>query len=336
MNTMRLLTLISAILFVSLSFNVSAQRAIEVFNNDGDAFFIYLNGEKQNKEAQTRVTLYDLKSEWYKGKIVFQEKGIPEIEKNLMTKPGKKVTYTIKKNRKGDYKLRFFSEMEFERSAAKKETKPQKTTVSTSTAAPQKNRTTETHTVQTTTTTSPEKTNENVNISINTQMNEQGATVNVSGGETTESGTVTVTTTTEGKPRKKTNNAQMTVSSTTTTTSSSSSSSTNFTEQPVQKREATRGCMMSATAFEKAKKSIEGKTFEDSKMTMAKQITKSHCLTATQIKEVMELLEYESTRVEYAQFAYPKCQNKNEYYIVNDAFEYESSIDELNEFIDAQ
>ncbi|WP_462280646.1 DUF4476 domain-containing protein [Salinivirga cyanobacteriivorans] len=335
---MRLLTLISAILFVSFAFNVSAQRAIEVFNNDGDAFFIYLNGEKQNKEAQTRVTLYDLKSEWYKGKIVFQKNGIPEIEKNLMTKPGKKVTYTIKKNRKGAYKLRFFSEMEFERSAAKKETKPQKTTVSTSTAAPQKNRTTETHTVQTTTTTSPEKTNENVNISINTQMNEQGATVNVSGGETTESETVKVTTTTEGNPQKKSNNAQMTFSSTTTTTttSSSSSSSTNFTEQPVQKREATRGCMMSATAFEKAKKSIAGKTFEDSKMTMAKQITKSHCLTATQIKEVMELLEYESTRVEYAQFAYPKCQNKNEYYIVNDAFEYESSIDELNEFIDAQ
>lgn len=333
---MRLLTLISAILFVSFTFNVSAQRAIEVFNNDGEAFFIYLNGQKQNKEAQTRVTLYDLKSEWYKGKIVFQKKGIPEIEKNLMTKPGKKVTYTIKKNRKGAYKLRFFSEMEFERSAAKKETKPQKKTVSTSTAAPQKNQTTETHTVQTTTTASPENTNENVNISINTQMNEQGATVNVSGGETTESGTVTVTTTTEGKPRKKTNNAQMTVSSTTTTTSSSSRSSTNFSEQPVQKREATPGCMMSATAFEKAKKSIAGKTFEDSKMTMAKQITKSHCLTATQIKEVMELLEYESTRVEYAQFAYPKCQNKNEYYIVNDAFEYESSIDELNEFIDAQ
>ena len=333
---MRLLTLISAILFVSFTFNVSAQRAIEVFNNEGDAFFIYLNGEKQNKEAQTRVTLYDLKSEWYKGKIVFQKKGIPEIEKNLMTKPGKKVTYTIKKNRKGAYKLRFFSEMEFERSAAKKETKPQKTTVSTSsTAAPQKTQTTETHTVQTTTTASPENTSENVNISINTQMNEQGATVNVSGGETTESGTVRVTTTTEGKPHKKTNNAQMTFSST-TTTSSSSSSTTSYHEQPAQKREATPGCMMSTTAFEKAKKSIAGKTFEDSKMTMAKQITKSHCLTATQIKEVMELLEYESTRVEYAQFAYPKCQNKNEYYIVNDAFEYESSIDELNEFIDAQ
>lgn len=329
---MRIIILLLTSILLGSALNTNAQRAMEVFTNDGEKFFLYLNGEKQNEQAKTRVTVYDLQGEWYKSRIVFEEKGKPEIEKNVMTKPGKKVVYTIKENRRGEGKLRYFSEVIFEKSTAKKQPAPEKTTV---TAKPEKSSTTETHTVKTTTSATPEGSNEQVNVSINTQVNEQGGTVSVSSDEKSGTGNVTISATMQGEQQEHTQNAQVTMSSSTTTTTTSSSSSSS-TMQPESSRPATSDCAMSASSFERAKKSIQDKTFEDSKMTMAKQITKSHCLTATQIKEIMELLEYESTRVEYAQFAYPKCQNKNEYYIVNDAFEYESSIDELNEFIDAQ
>ena len=66
---------------------------------------------------------------------------------------------------------------------------------------------------------------------------------------------------------------------------------------------------------------------------MAKQITKSNCLTALQVKEIVQLFDFESDRLEYAKFAFDYCATPNAYYKVNDAFEFESSIEELDEYI---
>ena len=90
---------------------------------------------------------------------------------------------------------------------------------------------------------------------------------------------------------------------------------------------------MDNSDFYDAKKSIESKSFSDSKLTLAKQVTKAHCPTAEQIRDFTKLFDFESTRVEYAKFAYSYCYDKGNYYKVNDAFEFESSIDELNEHI---
>lgn len=90
---------------------------------------------------------------------------------------------------------------------------------------------------------------------------------------------------------------------------------------------------MGTTDFSSMKKSISSKSFADSKMQVAQQATKGSCLTALQIKEVMELFDYEENRLDYAKFAYAYCVDKNNYYKVNDAFKFESSIEELNAFI---
>jgi hypothetical protein len=85
--------------------------------------------------------------------------------------------------------------------------------------------------------------------------------------------------------------------------------------------------------FEDAKRSVSSKDFEDSKLTVAKQITGSNCLTADQVKRMMGAFDFEDSKLEYAKFAYNKTYDIGNYYKLNDAFDFESSIDELNEYI---
>jgi hypothetical protein len=46
----------------------------------------------------------------------------------------------------------------------------------------------------------------------------------------------------------------------------------------------------------------------------------------------MLLFDFESTRLTFAKFAYKYTFDKGNYYKVNDAFQFESSIEELNQF----
>ncbi|MDX5347530.1 MAG: DUF4476 domain-containing protein [Hymenobacteraceae bacterium] len=79
--------------------------------------------------------------------------------------------------------------------------------------------------------------------------------------------------------------------------------------------------------------SIGSKTFESSKVTIAKQAVSGGSVLAEDVKRIMELFTYESSRVDFAKFAYHYTCDKQNYFIVNDAFEYSSSIDELNRYI---
>jgi hypothetical protein len=47
----------------------------------------------------------------------------------------------------------------------------------------------------------------------------------------------------------------------------------------------------------------------------------------------MKLFSFEATKLEFAKYAYNKVSDKENYYLVNDAFQFESSIEELNENI---
>ena len=93
---------------------------------------------------------------------------------------------------------------------------------------------------------------------------------------------------------------------------------------------------MPESDFNSALASMQSKSFEDSKLTLAKQFTKANCVSADQVKRVMQKFTYEETKLDYAKFAYPYCLDQPSYYKVNDAFEFELTIEELNEFIERQ
>lgn len=90
---------------------------------------------------------------------------------------------------------------------------------------------------------------------------------------------------------------------------------------------------MSSNDFENAKKSISNRSFEDSKLTLARQITSNNCLTCDQIVEIMNLFSFEDSKLEFAKFAYDYVYDISNYYKINDAFTFEMTIEELDEYL---
>jgi hypothetical protein len=88
--------------------------------------------------------------------------------------------------------------------------------------------------------------------------------------------------------------------------------------------------------FDNVKHTIEEKSFEDSKLTIAKQVVSSNCLFASEVKEIMDLFSFEDSRLDFAKFAYRYTFDLGNYYKVNAAFHFETTIDELNAFIQQQ
>ena len=82
--------------------------------------------------------------------------------------------------------------------------------------------------------------------------------------------------------------------------------------------------------------SISSKGFDETKLSTAKQAVKANCMSVAQIKEVMSLFGFEETKLDFAKYAYEFCTDKNNYYMVGDAFSFSSSTDELNEFIESK
>ena len=72
--------------------------------------------------------------------------------------------------------------------------------------------------------------------------------------------------------------------------------------------------------------------YESEKLETAKQIVAVNGITADQIYKVLLLFNFESSRLEFAKFAYASCVDKNNYYIINQAFKFQSSIREMTEF----
>ena len=133
---------------------------------------------------------------------------------------------------------------------------------------------------------------------------------------------------------------------TTTSTTYSTTTTTTVTADPVMEEphhhimpgyNGPIGCPwpMSEAEFAGVKGSISSKTFDDSKLTIAKQVIAANCLLSSQVKEIMLLFSFEDTRLEIAKYAYGYTFDLGNYYKVNDAFDFELTIEELNEYINS-
>ena len=103
------------ILSLGFSINIIAQNSnLTVFSENGNPFYLILNGIRQNENAETNVRVDGLINEYYSVKIIFSEEILPVIEKKILmvvdadAKRGE-VSYRIKKNKKGDLVLRYYS-----------------------------------------------------------------------------------------------------------------------------------------------------------------------------------------------------------------------------------
>jgi len=91
--------------------------------------------------------------------------------------------------------------------------------------------------------------------------------------------------------------------------------------------------LMSETKFNELKQSIVNVSFSNSKKHIAKQAVSMNKLSSKQISELVNLFDFESDKLEFAKYAYNFTIDKGNYFIVNNAFDFESSIASLNKYI---
>lgn len=96
------------------------------------------------------------------------------------------------------------------------------------------------------------------------------------------------------------------------------------------------GCVqpMSQQDFNSALNSIHSKSFESTRLEVAKQITNANCLTSAQVRSILQEFSFESTRLDFAQFAYSHVYDINNYHQVTSAFSFESSTTSLLAYMD--
>ena len=278
-----------------------AQSSITIFSEDGDKFYLLLNGQKQNEVPQANVRIDGLTQPYYKAKSVFDDKAKGEVEKNIpvndpATNANADVVYKIK-NKDGDMKLRYFSAQPVQPNY----TPPADVYVMHyGQPAPAAN--TVTQTTVTTTQTSP-------NTSMNVNAGGVSMTVNMPDANMS---TTTQTTTTR---------------STTTTTS------TGYDQQ--QQMDQPVGCQypMEWSSFKSAKETVEKASFEDTKLSTAKSILGSNCVSAEQVMQICKLFSFEASKLDFAKFAYGKTTDKGNYFKVNNVFDFDASKTELNNFV---
>ncbi len=351
------------IIMMSVLYIYSQGSKATFFTQNGEKFWIVINGEKKNKDPLTKVTIDGLTAQNYKIKVVFQDANIPSLDKviytkNVETNAYTDATYVIRKNSSDKkYVIRILSGEELTTTTTTTtSTTPENSNVTTTTTTTSSNQPTQT--VQQTTTVTDPNTNANINMGVGINVNEtpNGVDMNVNMGgmnvNTNVNGNANgMNTSTNMNAGGMNTSSSVTTSSTTTTTTTTTTTNNG---KPVQQSQVTMkpqpkpqpqiqpqpvkpagGCAspMNTADFQAAKQSISSKSFEDSKLTIAKQIVGANCLMTDQVKEIMLLFSFESTRLDFAKYAYKYTYDKNNYYKLNDGFKFESSIDELNEFI---
>lgn len=322
------MTRITQLLLVLLTMITSSANAqwvptanLTIFSEDGAKFFIVLNGERYNDVAQTNIRIEELPNPYYNCKIIFEDKSLPDITKNALMLADadgvmQDVTYRIKKDNKGKNVLRFFSFVPAQQNmlrpancATYRFGAPNRLLG----ATPMQGGATTTTTIQQTTM-SPAS---NVNVSVG------GIGINMNINDPLIGGATTTTTTTTTR-------------------------STGFVEddfaydnqpQGNGRRNANSnrrgGCnmAMSNADFEDAKRTIANSSFDETRLSTAKQIAASNCMNTNQIVAMLTLFSFEASKLDFAKYAYDYCLDRNNYYKVSNAFTFESSKKELTDYV---
>jgi len=319
--------IIYLLVFFLISTSVLAQKVsnVIIFDDNGNEFTVFLNGQQKNETPTTNVKVTGLKADAYQLKIKFNDASLKSFKKPLLlNEKGKEYTFKIHQKRNGKFTLRPVSQRYIKQVQKKK---PEKKHVRHANQNAAQQTTTVSHSETHKTKNNPKSKEKGESVNFKMNINQKGVDMSVN-NEKGETADVDVNI-----------NAETSTSQTTTTTTTTTTTNTfGETQQESEQQNNTTGngnCMnpMSSMDFQEAKSSIKSKTFSDSKLTMAKQIVKNECLKAGQIKEIMMLFDYEDTRLEFAKYAYDYVFNPRKYYKVNDAFDYEMTIEELNEYI---
>ncbi len=328
----KILTLFVFMLFFLYSF--SQQKAnLVIFCEEGLDFVVMLNGVKQNPFPESNVKISGLDQEVYNVQIIFSDPMLPQIRKSVFVSPGYETVLTIRKNRIGALIMRYLSQSPLK----SKHFEYEKNSVA-----------------FTTTATDGGGDDDNGQFKMDVRFERDGvewdlgykndslnADVNVGGrfdrrsrrgGRQYRSY--------DWEPQNKNNDYDADRRDYYNDNNADDDFDTESNHDNYRKKRTERAGnkmttknAMSSQDFNEAIKSIEKQDYESTRLTVAKQITRINCLTTNQIKEILLMFDFESTRLEYAKFAYDYTFDKDNYFKINDVFSFQSSVNELEEYI---
>jgi hypothetical protein len=85
--------------------------------------------------------------------------------------------------------------------------------------------------------------------------------------------------------------------------------------------------------FRQVLQAIDKEWLETNKLKSATQVVRTNSLTSAQVKQLVLMFSFESNKLELAKQAYANTVDKKNYYILNDAFSFDGSKNELNRYI---
>ncbi len=309
------------------SYLLKAQESsITVFAKDGEKFWLILDGEKQNVNPQVKVKINNLTNPNYKLKVIFQDSKIKTIDQNVMTEgvePGPMdVVYSVQKNPKGKYVMRVNS---FKPALAAKPIENNNT------------QTTQTIPASTSTTTTTQVPVQ-IQVIDHSQIIDPNQNVVITNSLPGISMTTTIQTPSQVVTQMPVQTSQTTQTTTQTNQNVQNPSILNQNAQTttnVSNSNIANPCIVAANSnlFSSFKTSLEKQSFEESKLKMVDQFIKSNCLNSSQVKSLMNQFNFEASRLSVAKKAYINTVDKGNYFIVNDEFDFSTSVDELTEYI---
>jgi hypothetical protein len=341
-------TMILLAAFMTIAWTATAQTYnLVLFSEDGENFYAFVNGVKQNEKPLSNVKITGLNSEALNVRLEFENKALPKLKQNMIPEPGFEHTVRIKKSMKGEFKMQYFgkvaiadapksgasevayhtgdnSSQSYNTSSGNNESFNNSTNVNATDNGGG-------YTTVTTTSTTTQTNGEPESVFMNVGVN--GINVNVNAGTGT-TGTVKSSTT-------------KTVTSTTSTSYNSiTSTNSNPGNTQVRSQDQTqsqavntnKGCAgaMPEASYAKMKKSVEDKPFSDTKMSTAKLATKNNCMSVAQVKGICALFSMDEDKLTYAKYAYDYSMEKGNYYQVGEIFSFSSTTDDFNKFLEAK
>jgi hypothetical protein len=346
-----------SLLAILLSFNLFSQNSnLIVFSENGEEFIMTLNGVQQNENFQTRVKATNLNADTYKVSLDFNNKSIPRLTKTIWFETmGMEYTFSLTMKKNGTYTLRPVSQTALKSGSS---ASTQVTENKYETPEPREQTTPNSNTEninismgvsESEMDVNVDDSNEEINTSVNFDIHENGSS------EVSHTTTVTSSTNMPDGPGMDVNmeiddendavniNVNLNGIETTTTTTTTTSTGSGNDDYGIESEEnstvttlTTSGnCEfpISNSEFESIFASISDKDFEDTQLKTAKQIAKAKCLKSIQIKEIMDIFDFDDSKLDFAKYAYEYVFDPDNYYQVNDSFEFESSIEDLQDFI---
>jgi hypothetical protein len=108
---------------------------------------------------------------------------------------------------------------------------------------------------------------------------------------------------------------------------------TGNTEHQEQYTDECKYKVIGETEYKDFRKSISSRNFESSNVEITKGMLDKNMVTTDQVKEILSYFSFESNKLDIAKYAYKHtCDSKN-YFKLYDAFTFDSSIEELKNYI---